>query len=160
MHKKMYEELKHTQDIPEMVDAWLCIFMEHMEALEEAHPDKYAALEEQLYVATYGAHFNESMALKAVEGMVNEDGTHGAHFTPAETDRVAQRMGIDFESGWCNRWDWYYTLNMIYSDYFGAVPNDMTMYANLAHAFLKDKDAGSGKAYKYYTAMKSESNPY
>ena len=45
-------------------------------------------------------------------------------------------------------------MNMIYSDYYGSVPNETTSYAKLARKFLEDKDAEEGKALRYYLAMK------
>lgn len=45
-------------------------------------------------------------------------------------------------------------MNMIYSDYFGSVPNDTSVYSKMAYKFLEDKDAPEGKALHYYLAMK------
>lgn len=45
-------------------------------------------------------------------------------------------------------------MNMIYSDYYGAVSNDIGIYIRLAKKFLEDKDAKEGKALCYYLAMK------
>ena len=53
-----------------------------------------------------------------------------------------------------NEYDWNYVMNMMYSDYYGAVPNDVNSYIRLAVKFLEDKDAKEGKAYCYYMAMK------
>lgn len=47
-----------------------------------------------------------------------------------------------------------YVFNVMYSDYFGAVPNNVESYFKLANAFLEDKDAPEGKAYLYYKAMR------
>ena len=44
-------------------------------------------------------------------------------------------------------------MNMIYSDYYGTVPNEISNYVKLANKFINDKDAGPGKAFKYYVAM-------
>ena len=44
-------------------------------------------------------------------------------------------------------------MNMIYSDYYGSVPNDISSYVKLADKFIRDKDADPGKAFKYYVAM-------
>ena len=41
-------------------------------------------------------------------------------------------------------------VGMIYSDYYGAVPNEVASYVKLAKAFLDDKDAPNGKAFIYY----------
>lgn len=44
-------------------------------------------------------------------------------------------------------------MNMVYSDYYGTVPDDISAYVKLADKFIHDKDAGVGKAFKYYVAM-------
>ena len=49
-----------------------------------------------------------------------------------------------------NQYDFNYVMNMIYSDYFGAVPNDTDVYYKMAVKFLSDKDASDGKAFRYY----------
>ena len=43
---------------------------------------------------------------------------------------------------------------MIYSDYYGAVPNELGTYVKMAVRFLNDKDAQKGKALNYYLSMK------
>ena len=84
--------------------------------------------------------------------MVNEDGTKGIHWSLADTTSVAKSNGIVFEK--FNEYDWCYVLNMIYSDYYGSVSNDISTYVRMASSFLNDKDAPKGKALKYYLAMK------
>ena len=46
-------------------------------------------------------------------------------------------------------------MNMVYSDYYGSIPNDPVAYAKVAKKFIEDKDAPEGKALRYYSAMKS-----
>lgn len=45
-------------------------------------------------------------------------------------------------------------MNMLYSDYYGSVPNDASTYGHMSIKFLSDKDANGAKAYRYYMAMK------
>lgn len=45
-------------------------------------------------------------------------------------------------------------MNMVYSDYYGAIPNDTATYFKLAKKFIDDKDAKQGKALSYYLAMR------
>lgn len=52
-----------------------------------------------------------------------------------------------------NRYDFAYVMNMMYSDYYGTVPDDAETYFRMAKAFIEDKDAPEGKAWKYYIAM-------
>ena len=74
------------------------------------------------------------------------------HWTLEETNSVARQHGIEFIH--CNQYDWNYVMNMIYSDYYGSVSNETSVYVKLAKKFLQDKDAPEGKALKYYLAMK------
>jgi len=39
---------------------------------------------------------------------------------------------------------------MIYSDYVAVIGNTPSTYISLAKAWMNDKDAGLGKAYRYY----------
>ena len=91
--------------------------------------------------------FTKETAEYAVSKMKNEDGTEGGHWDYDTTTSVLKSKGYDF-----NPCDWYYVLNMVYSDYFAKdQPDDY--YFKLAYDFLKDKDAPVGKAKKYFLAM-------
>lgn len=93
--------------------------------------------------------FTKETAEYAVSKMKNEDGTEGGHWDYDTTTSVLKSKGYDF-----NPCDWYYVLNMVYSDYFAKdQPDDY--YFKLAYDFLKDKDAPVGKAKKYFLAMHS-----
>ena len=62
------------------------------------------------------------------------------------------QYGISFDK--FNKYDWNYVMNMIYSDYYGAIGNNTESYVKVAKKFTMDKDAPEGKALKYYIAMK------
>lgn len=103
----------------------------------------------------YGPHFNEACAECAVAKMVNEDGSHGAHWNIEETTALAQQYGIDLKTDHFNKYDWYVALNMIRSDYYKAIiaitNNDNAKYfVEFAKAWLKDKDIDTGKMWYYY----------
>ena len=91
--------------------------------------------------------FTKETAEYAVSKMKNEDGTEGGHWDYDTTTSVLKSKGYDF-----NPFDWYYVLNMVYSDYFSKDQPD-EYYFKLAYDFLKDKDAPVGKAKKYFLAM-------
>jgi hypothetical protein len=114
--------------------------------------EMYEELEMELYKKIYGCHFNEWMLAKALEEMENEDGSLGGHWSLAETTALARQHNISFNN--INEYDWCYTMNMIYSDYYGSVSNESTAYIKLAKKFLFDKDSPNGKAFKYYIAMR------
>lgn len=123
-----------------------------MSMLKETNPDTYNTLVNYFYKEIYGLHFNEWLLKQAVSNMKNEDGSTGGHWTLEQTTSVAKSNGIDFSK--FNEYDWNYVMNMMYSDYYGAVANDTSSYVRLALKFLQDKDAKEGKAYCYYMAMK------
>ena len=91
--------------------------------------------------------FTKETAEYAVSKMKNEDGTEGGHWDYDTTTSVLKSKGYDF-----NPCDWYYVLNMVYSDYFSKDQPDEYSF-KLAYDFLKDKDAPVGKAKKYFLAM-------
>lgn len=76
-------------------------------------------------------------------GLVNDDGSAGAHWDMAQTTAAAENIGIKFEHITCE--EWYAAMNSMYSDYsrvadkYGIGTADF--YADLAKAFLFDKDA-------------------
>lgn len=90
--------------------------------------------------------------------MKNEDGTRGAHFTGEQVKRACQKAEIDCEE--FGEDVFCLALNMMYSDYckvakkYGVdVPE---YYADLAKAFLRDKDFDGKpeeKLYLYYKTI-------
>ena len=120
--------------------------------VERIDEDIYDDIELYLYKKVYGCHFTEWLLNKALKHMKNEDGTSGGHWTVEQTTMVARSNGITFDH--FNEYDWNYVMNMIYSDYYGSVPNETSVYVKMARKFLEDKDAEEGKALRYYLAMK------
>lgn len=140
MHRRMLEEASHEH---------LHNFVDRMfEELKEKNHEMYEELEEELYMDIYGCHFTEWLLEKALKKMRNQDGTMGGHWTIEQTTDVAKQHGITFDH--FNKYDWNYVMNMIYSDYYGVIPNDTNYYAKMALRFIDDIDGKRGKAYHYY----------
>ena len=84
--------------------------------------------------------------------MINEDGSHGGHWTVDQTSSLGVPDGV---SPWC----WNVTMNMMYSDYYGVAVmhnvNTTDFYADMARAFLDDADAGDAhkKLAAYYNCI-------
>lgn len=143
----------HTKMLKDATDSQLREFIDDaLKMIKETNHCLYEDLELYLYKEIYGCHFNEWMLDKALSKMINEDGSTGAHWNLTDTNNLAKQVGISFTN--FNEYDWNYVLNMIYSDYYGSVNNDVSTYAKLARKFIEDKDAPEGKALKYYLAMK------
>lgn len=129
--------------------------IEHfIEKAEKVLPDEVEELHCDLEMVIHGPHFTEYTAEKAVAEMKNDDNTVGAHWSLDETTAVAEAKGIDFETKRYNMYDWFYTMNMFYSDFFMLNRGDLTKVAEESVLWLDDKDAPEGKSYLYYKAMK------
>lgn len=144
MHKKILKDIS-DENLREFVDDAIMM-------IRETNHELYETLENHLYKETYGCHFNSWMLDEATKYLVNDDGTTGPHWTLDQTTSVAKQNGISFDK--FNEYDWNYVMNMVYSDFYGAVPNETISYVRLAKKFLEDKDGPDGKAFKYYSSMK------
>ncbi len=96
----------------------------------------------------HAGDFTAEDAEKWAAGLVNEDGTYGAHWDMAQTAAAAESIGVRFEH--ITKEDWYITMNVMYSDYSKVADKYgvgmAEFYADMAKAFLFDKDAASPKA--------------
>lgn len=121
------------------------------ERLMERFPDIADEASEMLGVIVDGPHFTPFSYKEAVGRMRNEDGTEGAHWSIDEVREMAKKNGVSL-SGF-NEYDLAYALNMVRSDYYGAVDDNDDTYLRLALAFLNDRDAPEGKAYLYWKTI-------
>lgn len=85
--------------------------------------------------------------------MVNVDRTTGPHWTREQTEAVKNQRGIQWDPA-----EFWAAMNMIYSDYSEVfreygVRDKIFLYADMAYAFLSDKDAKSGKLARYYRCI-------
>lgn len=88
------------------------------------------------------------LAEKAVENFKNVDGTEGAHWSVEQIDDVIRQYGIKCIG--FNRWDLYFVMNMLYSDYYNVLGSDTATYVKMSKAWFEDPDVSEGKAYRYY----------
>lgn len=119
MHlNKILEQIKRHQSPSEAIDKLSTALEKHEGSLlEKGFTILKSELAANMYEAINGPHFDEEHARYAVEGMENEDGTKGPHWT----------------------------VDMIYSDYYKAVvamtgSANTKHFAELAKAWLCDKD--------------------
>lgn len=96
------------------------------------------------------APFTMDMAEIWMKGLTNEDGSRGPHWTLEQAKQLQTQKNID-----CDPVEFWAALNMIYSDYFKAakkfgVGGNVDFYAEMAKAFLDDKDAREDKMSRYF----------
>lgn len=88
-------------------------------------------------------------AEKWVSEMQNSDGTSGQHWTFDQSKQVMTQRKID-----CDPVQFYAALNAVYSDFYGVAKkhgvSNIEFFADLAKAWLDDKDAVPDKAAAYY----------
>lgn len=91
----------------------------------------------------------EDMAHEWMEGLHNEDGTKGPHWTMDQVKQVMSQRGVKGDV-----LEYWVVLNIMYSDYCGVLKkhgaNNMDVYVDMAKAWLEDKDAMDGKAARYF----------
>lgn len=96
-----------------------------------------------------GSCLSKDDATEWVNAMMNEDGTKGPHWSLEETRSFKRSSDV-------SDYVWDTAMNMMYSDYYKVAEkygvNRPDFYADLAEAFLNDKDAGDGetKLARYY----------
>lgn len=87
-----------------------------------------------------------------VQKMHNADGSMGEHWTYDQTSQVMKQRNMD-----CNPAEFYAVINAMWSDY-GKVAekygiNNVDFWAEMAKAFIMDKDAMPDKAALYYECI-------
>lgn len=97
-------------------------------------------------------HFTEELAQEAVSEMLNDDGTKGAHYDLDKVKELIKEFKVDL--GENNLYDYFYTVNMIYSDYSKVIGDKDKDIVDMANAFIFDEDGASGKAFRYWYSQK------
>lgn len=101
---------------------------------------------------TRAEHLTMDQAKEWVAAMQNADGTTGPHWSYEVAHQLMGTRKIT-----CNPTDFWVTLCMMYSDYcavakeYGA--DTPAFYADMAAAFLHDKDAVDGKLVTYWETI-------
>lgn len=138
---------KKTNSI-ELIHEITDILDEHFELMKIEHPKHYWETMMELYEVIEGPHFTEETSKYAVSMFENQDGTKGEHWSMSDTKNVALSNGVSFDK--FNDCDWYYVLNLMYSDYYSTIGSNIPVYISLAKDWLTSKNAPIGKAFKYW----------
>lgn len=95
---------------------------------------------------------DKKTAVEWCKEMENEDGTRGAHWSMEQTKQIMEQHKIK-----CDPVEFYVAMNMMYSDYCGVAKahgvSTADFYADMAKAFLDDKDAHKDKLSRYYDSI-------
>lgn len=99
-------------------------------------------------------HLSREDAEKWVKSMKSEDGKTGGRWPYHEIRQYAGNFGIQGENKIV---EFYAVMNALYTDYCKVAKkygvDKVDFWADLAKAFIHDKDAGEGKVKKYYECI-------
>lgn len=129
-----------------MHDVFMAV-IKAIEEMKETNKQAYYTSFFTIHESIFGKHFNEELAHKAVEAMENVDGTKGEHWTLQQITSLLANPGITL-----NRYDMYYVMNMLYSDFSNILGDDGNMYFKMAKAYIDDPDASNTKPYCLWKA--------
>lgn len=147
MHRRYKEYLAAVAGNAEKEEEIKDIICAAVDKIKMYCPEEFWATVYKLHCVAFGPHFDESLAKKAVAKMRNVDGTVGEHWSMEQTNQLADQYGVKHKA------DWYYTMNMLYSDFSQVIGSDAGSYAKLAKAYLQDPDAPEGKAFNVWLAQ-------
>lgn len=115
--------------------------------LQHHDEDDFNKMMMKVHCIVHGPHFDEPMAKMAVSHMENVDGSIGEHWSKTDTDRLAEQYGIK------HKCDWYYALNMLYSDLSNVMGSDAGTYVKIAKAlYFDDPDMPNGKLFRQWAS--------
>lgn len=140
MHKKNIESIIRSGS-GEQMEALRDLFIRTVDEMDE---EKKAELEYCIHKIANGGKLGEAVARHWVSEMKNKDGTSGEHWTKEQTDGLHRQVAPSTDA-----WDFYATMNMMYSDYCRPEFNSSD-YAMMAKDWLCDEDVGSCKTVRYY----------
>ena len=139
--KREFESGSHSSEFHKAV----CHVLEMMQCKD---PELYKQSMLCFYKALYGEHFCEELAKEAVEGFMNCDGSKGPKWTLSQTQSLM--MSQRANAALYNEFDFYFVMNMLWSDHSDILGSDPNLYAKMAVSWLEDKDVAEGKAFRYY----------
>ena len=102
-------------------------------------------------------HLTHEKAVKWVEGMESDDPAipHGGKWTMEQMKPVAIKYGVPTEGE--RFWEFWAIMNALYSDYYNVAKKHNVLspdfFADMAMAFINDKDAVKNKAAAYYDCI-------
>lgn len=114
----------------------------------KAHcPSAYYDMLTKMHCVVFGPHFDEHTAKMAVARMKNVDDTTGEYWTMEQTNSLASQNNVKHTC------DFYYTMNMLHSDFSKVLGNDAMTYVKLAKAYMCDPDGPDGKPFVLWIAQ-------
>ena len=140
--------IEYWEAIKDDDDKLKCFFdfvASSIEGMKHDNKKAYWQAKLGIHECIFGSHFNEHLAKKAVSKMKNVDGTTGEHWTLEQIETLIKNHKLDY-----NCYDFYYLMNMLYSDFEGVLGDNADLYLKMACAYIDDPDADEGKVFRIW----------
>ena len=144
-----YKKFTNEESIWEVIDITDDLLNEVRKYKPQLVDDYFCDVEEEL-----SPYFTIEESENAVAEFENFDGTHGAHWSYDEVMSFTKGKGIDFTTDKFHEADYYFVLNMVYSD-LGNIIKDVNTLSELALCKLNDVDFPVPFAKAYYKFKKN-----
>lgn len=145
-YDELYDDMATAKDPKKMMvfgDAEKWIF----HSLAEKHPDIAERWLTKLEAGQWNNYLSREEAFDLANGLVNQDGTRGAHWSYETFKAAVESLGAKMvDEPYYNPWALWLTANMLYSDHCRSasefVPKDMMpkYFYNMSIEKLKDVD--------------------
>lgn len=140
--------LRYWDEIKDDDNKLRCFFdfvITSIEGMKHGNQKAYWQAKLGVHECIFGSHFDKYLAQKAVSKMKNVDGTSGEHWTLEQIESVMKSHKLDY-----NCFDFYYLMNMLYSDYEDIFSDNVDTYIKMACAYIDDPDADDGKVFRIW----------
>lgn len=118
------------------------VFEDVMEHLKEHHPEMYKKFYKEVEEIMEPEHLNEEDAKFYVGNLKHKDGTNGEYFSCKQVEELIRRNP---ELAKYDKYDIYYVINMLHSDFYKP-KWDVDTYVMFTAMWLDDPDGKPDKA--------------
>lgn len=123
---------------------------ELLEKVREENPCEFKKFMRRQHELMYGPHYNEVMAVEAVEGLtyIDKDGKQreGAYWTMSQIEEATRNMSFPQKT---TKWDKYVAFNTFKSDVAGKLEDTEVLTVGHSFFFADPDFDGEGKIWKY-----------
>lgn len=127
---------------------------ELLERVREDNPCEFKKFMRRQHELMYGPHYNEVMAVEAVEDLsyIDKDGKHheGPYWTLSQIEEATRNMSFPAKT---TKWDKYVAFNAFKSDVATKLDDADTLSVGHAFYFADADYKGEGKIWHYMQCM-------
>lgn len=131
---------------PERREKTIMFFEDMHEEIKQNNPEWLVKNTLRAHEVLEGPHLNEYYATMLIESMVNADGSKGASYSLLKSEEYMNNFANSVNSKF-NKYDWWFILNMMKSDYSDTLGQKDEIYISLTRDYFNGPDEEEGKAW-------------